>query len=318
MAASAELVLGLPFLFWILLFSLVTVALEIFLRYRAYAKVLKFLTFSLFAYIITAFMVTSDWSQVLRSTIIPTISFEEEFIFAIVAILGTTISPYLFFWQSDEEAEEDRLKHRIIATGKGIPKISRKILGEMRIDTAVGMFFSNIVMFFIILTVGSTLYPQGITSIETAEQAASALKPIAGDFAFLLFAAGIIGTGLLAVPILSGSASYAMSESFGWKASLDAKFSKAHRFYFIIILATFLGILINFLGIPPMRMLFYSAILNGLCAPLLLFLILRISNNKKILGSYTNSMKSNVVGSLTLIVMLFAGSALVLSLLGII
>ena len=318
MAASAQLILGLPFLVWLLTFAMITVSLQVFLKHKTYARVLKFLTFSLFAYILAAFTVTKNWGEVFRSTIIPTISFEKNFILNVVAILGTTISPYLFFWESDEEAEEKNLKRQIISTGKGISRVSRKMIGEMREDTVIGMFFSNLVMFFIIMTVGSTLYVSGVRNIETAQQAAEALRPIGGDFAFLLFAAGIIGTGFLAVPILAGSASYAMSEAFNWRASLNARFTKAHKFYFIIFTATLSGMLINLLSIPPIKMLYYSAILNGLCAPPLLFLILKISNDKKIMGTYTNSAISNIVGISAFSLMTLAALALILSLSGII
>ena len=318
MAASAQLILGLPFLVWLLTFAMITVSLQVFLKYKTYARVLKFLTFSLFAYILAAFTVTKNWGEVFRSTIIPTVSLEKNFILNVVAILGTTISPYLFFWESDEEAEEKNLKRQIISTGKGISRVSRKMIGEMREDTVIGMFFSNLVMFFIIMTVGSTLYVSGVRNIETAQQAAEALRPIGGDFAFLLFAAGIIGTGFLAVPILTGSASYAMSEAFNWRASLNVRFTKAHKFYFIIFTATLSGMLINLLSIPPIKMLYYSAILNGLCAPPLLFLILKISNDKKIMGTYTNSAISNIVGISAFSLMTLAALALILSLSGII
>ena len=318
MAASAQLILGLPFLVWLLTFAMITVSLQVFLKYKTYARVLKFLTFSLFAYILAAFTVTKNWGEVFRSTIIPTVSLEKNFILNVVAILGTTISPYLFFWESDEEAEEKNLKRQIISTGKGISRVSRKMIGEMREDTVIGMFFSNLVMFFIIMTVGSTLYVSGVRNIETAQQAAEALRPIGGDFAFLLFAAGIIGTGFLAVPILAGSASYAMSEAFNWRASLNVRFTKAHKFYFIIFTATLSGMLINLLSIPPIKMLYYSAILNGLCAPPLLFLILKISNDKKIMGTYTNSAISNIVGISAFSLMTLAALALILSWSGII
>ena len=187
--------------------------------------------------------------------------------------------------------------------GKGIPKFGARNLQEMRIDTVVGMFFSNLVMLFIILVAAATIGANGVTSIETAAQAAEVIRPLAGDLTFFLFAAGIIGTGLLAVPILAGSASYALSETFGWKEGLYRKFTKAHGFYAIIILATLVGLLINFTPIKPFRMLYFAAVLNGICAPPLLFMILLISNNKKILGTYTNNRFSNIFGVIIIAVM---------------
>ena len=318
MAASAQLIFGIPFIAWLLFFSALIIFLEIFLKYKTYARVLKLLTFSLFSYVIAAFVVRQNWGEVFKSTIIPSFSLEKGYILNIVAILGTTISPYLFFWQSDEEAEEENIKHKVITTGKGIPRLSRRMIGEMRLDTIVGMFFSNLVMFFIIILTGSTLYSAGIRNIETAQQAAEALRPVAGNFAFLLFAAGIIGVGFLAVPILSGSASYALSEAFSWKVSLNMRFSKAHKFYLIIVIATLFGILINLLSVPPFKMLYYSAVINGLCAPPLLILIMKVSNNKKIMGDYTNSSLSNVMGIATVVIMTTASLALILSFSGII
>ncbi|MBI2026121.1 MAG: Nramp family divalent metal transporter, partial [Candidatus Levybacteria bacterium] len=284
MAASAKLVINLPFVFWLFVLTVTTVTLEIFVSYQTYSKILKYLTFSLFAYIFAAFVVKQDWIRILKSTVLPTIYFSKEYLLNIVAILGTTISPYLFFWQADEEVEEEIMHHKIASMGRGKPHITGKDIRHLRLDTAIGMFFSNLVMFFIIVTTASTLNVNGIRTIETADQAALALRPIAGDFAFLLFALGIIGTGLLAVPILAGSASYAISESFGFKTGLNKRFSQAPTFYFVIALATLLGLIIGFLPFKPFEILYWAAILNGLCAPILLILIMRISNNKEIMN----------------------------------
>ncbi len=296
MAAAAQLIIKLPFAFWLIVLTLTTVTLEIFVSYSTYSRILKYLTFSLFSYIIAGLIIKQDWIRILKSTVLPTIHFSKEYLLNIVAILGTTISPYLFFWQADEEVEEEIKNHKIASMGRGKPHITGKDISQLRLDTIIGMFFSNLVMFFIIITTASTLNLNGITNIETADQAALALRPIAGDFAFLLFAAGIIGTGLLAVPILAGSASYAISESFGLKAGLNKKFSQAPTFYFVIAIATLLGLLIGFLPFKPFEILYYAAILNGLSAPILLILIMKISNNKQIMNNRTNPRISNIMG----------------------
>ena len=296
MAASAQLLLGLPFGFWLIIFTIVTLLLEVFVPYPAYAKFLKYLALSLLAYVLTAFVVKQDWTQIAWATLIPTFTFDAKYFLNIVAIFGTTISPYLFFWQADEEVEEEVAQGKLKMMGKGIPKIRNKDIREMRLDTTLGMFFSNMVMFFIMVTTASTLNVNNVFAIETADQAAQALRPFAGDFAFILFAAGIISTGLLAVPILAGSASYAISETIGWREGLYLKFKRAHGFYGIITLATLFGLLVNFTPIKPFQMLYYSAVFNGICAPPLLMLILFIGNDKKIMGDHTNSLFSNVMG----------------------
>jgi NRAMP (natural resistance-associated macrophage protein)-like metal ion transporter len=310
MASSAELVTGIPFVVLLLVMTFITLVLEIFVSYRVYSKYLKYLALALLSYIVTAFVVQQDWSLILRSTLIPSFSWDKAYILNTVAILGTTISPYLFFWQADEEVEEEIAQRKLGKIGSGLPRITSGDVKKMRADTLSGMLFSNVIMFFIIVTVASTLGFQGYQNIETASQAAEALRPVAGDFTFLLFAIGIIGTGLLAVPILAGSASYAISEAFGWKTGLYRKLKKAHGFYGIITLATLIGLLINFTAIQPFRMLYYTAVLNGIIAPPLMVLIILISSNKMIMGNYTNSRISNIVGWFITIVM--AVSALLL------
>jgi Mn2+/Fe2+ NRAMP family transporter len=291
-----------------------TLVLEVFVSYRVYARYLKFLALSLFAYIAVVFVVKQDWASILVSTVLPSITYSKEYLMVIVAIFGTTISPYLFFWQADEEVEEEVAAHKLRTMGKGVPRITRGDIRKMRLDTLIGMVFSCIVMFFIIATTASTLHVHGITSIETANQAAEALKPFAGEFTHLLFAAGIIGTGLLAVPILAGSASYALSETFGWKEGLYRRFTQAHGFYGVITIATIVGLIINFTPIPPFKMLFYTAILNGVCAPPLLVLIMLISNNRKIMGENVNKTASNIFGWAIAGVMSLTALALAISL----
>ena len=313
MAAAGQLLLGVPYWLWLIAITAITLTLEIFVSYRNYARVLKYLTLSLFAYIITVFIVKQNWAEIFYATLVPTIIYNKAYLLNVVAILGTTISPYLFFWQASEEVEEEVIKHQLRDVDVGTPKITEHDVTTMRMDTIVGMLFSNLVMFFIIATAASTLGRHGITSIDTAAQAAEALRPLAGNLAFLLFAAGIIGTGLLAVPILAGSASYALSEAFHWHAGLNKKFRQAHGFYGVIILATLIGLLINFTGIQPFQMLYYTAIFNGISAPPLLFLILLIANNPKIMNGHTNSIFSNLMGGLITVLMALAAAGLLLT-----
>ncbi len=307
MASSAQLIIGFPFVVLLIIFTLVTLILEVFISYKVYAKYLKYLTFSLLAYIFGAFVIKQDWTEIFSATLMPSISFNKEYLLNIAAILGTTISPYLFFWQSSEEVEEEVAAGKIKMMGAGIPKVTKKDIATLRLDTIAGMFFSNIVMFFIIITCASTLFKNGITNIATAADAAAALKPILGDFSGSLFALGIIGTGFLAIPVLAGSASYAISETLGWKEGLYRKFSKALGFYSVIVFATVIGVIINFTSIPPFKMLYYTAILNGLISPPLLLLILLIGRNEKIMGKYTNSSLTNILGwAITLIMTVIA------------
>ena len=310
MAASGQLLLGLPFIVWLAAIALVTVYLEVAVSYPSYARFLKYLTLSLGAYIITAFVIRQPWHQVVYSTFVPELSLSKAYLLNIVAILGTTISPYLFFWQSDQEAEEDLEFHRLRTYGKGMPKITKFDIRTMRIDTIVGMVLSNVVMFFIIVTTASTLGAHGITTIATADQAAQALKPLAGNLTSLLFTIGVIGTGMLAVPVLAGSASYALAEALGWKAGLHYKFRQAHAFYIVIAISTLIGILINFTPIKPFQMLYYTAILNGIVAPPLMILIMLIGNSRKIMGEHTNPRFSNWLGWIIAIIMSFAALAL--------
>ncbi len=313
MAASAQLVFGIPFIFWLIIITLFTILLEVFVSYPVYAKILKYLTLSLFSYVIVVFVIKQDWGRIAISTFIPSFSLSREYIFNLLAILGTTISPYLFFWQADEEVEEEIEHNKLKGLGIGRPRIARKDIIEMRLDTGIGMFFSNIIMFFIIVTMASTLHVNNITYIETADQAAQALRPLAGNFASLLFALGIIGTGLLAVPVLAGSASYAVSEGLRWHVGLSKKFNQAKGFYGIIALSTLVGVLINFIGIKPFQMLYYTAVINGICAPLLLIFILLIANNKKIMGQRINGTLQNVLGVITITIMSIAAFALLFS-----
>ena len=285
-------------------FTVLLLLLLIYLPYQKIAAVLKYLCIVLLVYLVVPFLYKQDWPAIFKATFIPTLQFNKNFISILVAILGTTISPYLFFWQATMEVE--KMKHR-----KKQLVINKRIMDAMKKDVDFGMMFSNIVMFFIILTAGTILFKGGIHQIDTVEQAAMALKPLAGNSAYLLFAVGVIGTGLLAIPVLCGSISYIITETFGWEQGLDKKFNEARAFYIIIALSLILGLLLNYIGISPIKALLYAAILYGLTAPVLIAIILHISNNKKIMGDYTNGKTSNILGFTALILMTVAAVILI-------
>ncbi len=314
MASAMELLVPLSFPVLIIGVTIFTLILEVFVSYKVYVKYLKYFALTLFAYLGVAFFININWLEAAKNLIKPHIQFTKEYLFNVVALLGTTISPYLFFWQAGEEVEELVAEKKLKTFGQGVPKVKTADFKTMRGDTIRGMIFSNIVAIFIMIAAAATLLPQGITHIDTAAQAAAALEPIAGKWAQVLFAIGIIGTGLLAVPVLAGSASYAVSEAFKWKEGLYRKFSQAHGFYGIITIATLLGLLINFTSIPPFRMLYYTAILNGTVSPILMILILRISNNKNIMGEHKNSRTANILGWSITAIMSTASIALLYSL----
>ena len=284
-------------------FTLILLFLIIYLPYQKIAAVLKYLCTVLLVYLIVPFLSKQDWVAVLKATFIPTIKFDKNFISILVAILGTTISPYLFFWQATMEVEDMKKKKKYLVVNKGI-------LHDMQQDVNFGMLFSNLVMFFIILTTGSVLFNGNIHQIETVEQAAQALKPLAGNSAYLLFSIGVIGTGLLAIPVLSGSLSYIITETFGWEQGLDKKFHEAKAFYVIIAISLILGLSLNYVGISPIKALIYTAILYGLTAPVLIAIILHISNNKKIMGDNVNGRTLNIMGFAALIIMSVAAVVL--------
>jgi len=240
--------------------------------------------------------------EIIKSTFVPTFQFNKEYIAILVGILGTTISPYLFFWQASVEVEEMNVKNTLI--------VNKKIIHEMEQDIDFGMGFSGFVMYFIILTTGTVLYKSGIHQIDTVEQAAFALKPLAGDLAYLLFAIGIIGTGLIAIPVLSGSLSYIFTETFGWEQGLNKKFHEAKGFYSIIAFSLLVGLSLNYIGITPIDALIYTAILYGMTAPVLIAIILHISNNKEIMGENTNSRTANMLGVAAFIMMTLAAMTL--------
>ncbi len=284
-------------------FTFLLLGLIIYLPYQKIASILKYLCIVMLVYFVVPFLYQQNFIAILKATFIPTIEFNKDFIAILVGILGTTISPYLFFWQASVEVEEMNDKKHLI--------VNKKIIREMEKDVDFGMSFSGFVMYFIILTTGTVLYSSGIHQIETVEQAAMALKPLAGDMAYLLFAIGIIGTGLIAIPVLSGSLSYIFTETFGWEKGLNKKFHEAKGFYFIIGLSLFLGLSLNYVGISPIDALIYTAILYGLTGPILIAIILHIANNKELMGEHTNSLIVNILGVLAFIIMTTAAVVLV-------
>ena len=271
------------------------------LNYRYIANILQFLCLVLVCYIIVPFLSKKDWGMIFMESFIPDISFDRDALSILVAILGTTISPYLFFWQTSMEVEEVRARKLVV---------NINLLRNVRTDVRLGIAFSNLITYFIILAAGTELFPKGITNIQTVDQAALALKPVAGSGAYLLFAIGVIGTGLLAIPVLAGSLSYMLSEALGFREGLNKKFRQARGFYTVMIVSVILALIIVLLGVNPVKALIYTAILYGLTAPVLIAIILHICNNKKVMKTYTNSMWSNLLGFITLIVMTLAAIAL--------
>ena len=291
-------------------FALVSLLLQIFTTYARYAKYLKYLALILFSYVLSALVIHLDWHQVALRTIIPSITFSRDQILLICAILGTTISPYLFFWQTSQEVEEEILNGKTTLEQRKRETSPREIK-DMRTDIWSGMGLSNLIMFFIIVACAATLFAHGITNIGTADQAAEALRPLAGEFAFLLFTLGIVGTGLLAVPVMAGSTSYALSESFGWKHGLHKKLGEAYSFYGVIIISMLLGLTMNFVHIDPIKALIYAAVANGLVAPVVLVLIVRISSNRGLMGQYTNNSVTTWTGWATIILMIVSDIAVI-------
>jgi NRAMP (natural resistance-associated macrophage protein)-like metal ion transporter len=306
--------LGAPLL--IVLFACVSLLLQIFTTYARYAKYLKYLALVLFAYVFSALLSHLDWHAVAFHAFIPSLSFTKNQIYLVCGILGTTISPYLFFWQTSQEVEEENLRngHNHADRPELHQHPAKKGIRRLRIDVWSGMFFSNAAMFFIIAACAGTLFAHGITNITTAAEAAAALRPLAGDGAYFLFAIGIIGTGLLAIPVLAGSTSYAISESFGWKHGLYRKLKEAYAFYGVIIISMLCGIILNFVGLDPIKALIYSAVLNGLVAPVVLVLIVRMSSNKQIMEQYVNHPVITWLGWLATGLMALAGVATIVSL----
>ncbi len=289
MASAAQLLIPVNFAALTLFFTAVILVLEIFTNYKVYSRILKWLALALLAYPITVFIVKQPWLTVLKATVVPHFEFNFAFLFIIIGVLGTTISPYMFFWEASQEVEEQEEKHRI-KNGRSLVTWGR--IRSMRLDNNAGMIISEITTWCILLVGATVLHNSGVRDINTAADAAKALEPLvksfpnAGFLAKLIFSIGIIGLGLLAVPVLSGSAAYAVSEAVNWNASLNLKLKQAHGFYGVITIASIIGLMINFIGIDPVKALIYAAVLNGVAAVPLLFLIAKIARNKNIMGEY--------------------------------
>lgn len=300
-AVGNLLIPGIPSYLFSIVFTLLLTYSIIFWSYKKIASILKWLCISLFSYMIIPFLINTDWKSVITNTLIPTIIFDKDFFLILVGILGTTISPYLFFWQTSMEVEEK--KRKII--------VDKKVIADMEYDIKGGMFFSNLAFFFIVLTTGSVLFNAKIHTITTVEEAAKALKPLAGDLSYLLFTIGVLGTGFLAIPVLASSLSYMMAETFGWKEGLNKKFKQAPGFYMTMIISLSIGLLIPVIGINPIRALLYTAVMYGISAPVLIGLILHICNQKKIMGEFTNGKWTNFFGLITFVIMLSASVILI-------
>lgn len=319
MAASARLLFPLPFVVYALLFTAFVLSLEILTSYKSYAKILKWLSLALLAYPVTAIIAGQNWVEVLKATITPHLEFNFAFFFILTGVLGTTISPYMFFWQASEEVEEEISEKRLDSQNVK-PRIGKAFLKNLRIDNALGMLFSEIITWSIIITAASVLNTHGVRNIATAADAAKALEPLvstfpnAGFLAKSIFATGVIGIGLMAVPVLAGSASYALSEAFNWKEGLSLKLKKAHGFYGVITVATLIGLLINFVGIDPMKALVFTAVFNGIAAVPLIFLIAKISSNSNIMGAYKSGPISKALVWTTFIAMGLSAFAIIITL----
>ena len=311
MAEAAALLTGLPALPFVVVFGVGITLITIYTSYATFAQTLKWLTAVLFAYVAAAFMAHPHWPAVLMATVIPDLHWTRRAVGTFVGILGTTISPYLFFWQATHEVEEEKRRgKKTIAQRHGATPHE---LADARLDVNTGMFFSNLVMYFIILATASTLYQAGVQDIETARQAAEALRPLAGDAAYVLFAVGLVGTGLLAIPVLAGSASFAVAELFAWPAGLDLKPRSARRFYLVFAGAMAGGIALSLFGANPIRTLFFSAVLNGLLAPPLMVLVMLVGGNRKIMGEHVNGFWLRLLGWTATAVMTAAALAFFLT-----
>jgi NRAMP (natural resistance-associated macrophage protein)-like metal ion transporter len=311
MADATRMVTGVTPLFWTPIYAVVIVILLIWSSYRFIARIFKWLTLVLFAYVVAAWLSKPDLAAVFRATVLPHFEFNRQYLAVLVAILGTSISPYLFFWQAAEEVEEERSKGRnTVAKRKGA---SPAELRDARNDVISGMAFSNLIMYFIILTTASTLHAHGVTKIGTAQQAAEALRPVAGDAAYLLFTLGIVGTGMLAVPVLAGSSAYAVAEAMAWAASLEEPPRVALKFYVVFAAAVVFGMWLTYLGIDAVKMLFWSAIVNGILAPPLLFLVVMLTSNRDVMGKHTNPTLLRWMGWTAAIVMTVAAVAVLVA-----
>lgn len=315
MGAAVQLLVGGPLSVYVLFFALLCLSLEIYTRYRTYVRYLKWLTVALFAYILTAFLIRVPWLYALRASVVPHLALNRSGFMALTALLGTSISPYLFFWQASQEAENLRA-HSDEHPLKRAPWEAPFSFDRIHIDTYAGMGFSNLVAWFIILTTAAALHSAGILDIQTSAQAAKALEPLAGRFAFILFAVGIIGTGLLAVPVLAGSAGYCVAEAFRWRASLQRRPAQAKRFYGVVIISMLIGLALNFAGIDPMRSLYWAAVLNGIIAAPIMAVTMLAATSEKVMGEFTLPPPLKIVGWIATLLMLLTALGLLFSLRG--
>jgi Mn2+/Fe2+ NRAMP family transporter len=312
MGAAVNLLVGGPAHLYCVLFALVSVVLQVRIPYKTYSGILKWLTLSLFAYVGTIFVVQINWPEVIRGTFIPTISLKGEYLAALIAVLGTTISPYLLFWQSGEEVEQMESEPKEKPLKKALHQAPEQIQ-RIKIDTYIGMAFSNLIAYFIILTAAATLHTHGKTEINSAAEAAAALKPIAGPFAALLFSLGVIGTGLLALPVLGGSAAYALGEALRWPVGLERKAKEAKAFYSVLAVATLIGLALNFTKIDPIKALVWSAIINGLtAAPVMCFTML-LASQRKVMGKLILPFYLKTLGWLATAIMALAAVGMLLT-----
>ena len=302
MAAALKLLLPGPAPLYIAGFAILTTGLEIFVRYSQYASILRFLTLSLFAYVATVFAVGVPWPTVAHDLVLPHIQFSNDYLTVVVAVFGTTISPYLFFWQAGEEVEDEKEDPNAKPLIRA-PEQAPTQLARIRLDTMVGMAFSNIIALFIVLTTAATLNAHGLTNIQTSSQAAEALRPVAGPFAFTVFALGIVGTGLLAVPVLAGSAAYALGEAFNWRVGLSQRPGRARAFYGTIALATLVGAGLNFTSLDPIKLLFWSAVINGVASVPIMVMIMFMASRRRVMGAFTIGPVLKVLGWLATAVM---------------
>jgi NRAMP (natural resistance-associated macrophage protein)-like metal ion transporter len=310
MAEATMMVTGAPIALMVPVYGVVMVALLMWSSYRSIARVFKWLTLVLLAYVLTAFVAGVDWRLALRATVVPHMEWSRAFFSVIVAVLGTTISPYLFFWQAAQEVEEERALGRNLAHRRGA---TRAELAACRSDVVTGMFASNAIMYFIILTTAATLHAHGKTNIATAQEAAEALRPLAGGGAYWLFTLGLVGTGMLAVPVLAGSCAYAIAEASAWRGSLDRRPGRAKKFYAVLAVSMTLGIALNYAGLNAIKLLFTTALINGLLAPPLILIVLLLTSDRTVMGNATNSRALAVVGWITLAVMVAAALGLVIA-----
>jgi NRAMP (natural resistance-associated macrophage protein)-like metal ion transporter len=296
MAESAQLIFHIPYYLLLALTTSLATMLIVLVPYRRYAVYLKVLGLALLTYVISAFTVHVDWREVLTATFVPHFEWNKDFILTLIAVFGVTISPYEFFWQSSEEVEELVVEHKLDREEASRPQTTWFDVRFLRYDTLSGMFFSNVITFFVIITAAATLHAQGHTDVQSAAQAAAVLKPLAGNFTFILFTVGIVSAGLLAIPVMAGSSAYAVGGALNWSRTLSKPFWQEWRFYGIIVASCLIGLLVNALRVPPFKLLYWSAILNGVISPVLLFVVTQIAGNAKIMKEFTSSRPSSVMG----------------------